>query len=45
VLVEDLVDAGYWTMVQDGSEFASGIYFSRLKVGEFVATKRMLLLK
>ena len=37
--------AGRHTVVWDASAFANGVYLYRLEAGEFVATKRMLLLK
>ena len=49
-LVDEPQDAGYYTVTwngRDGSgnEVSSGVYFYRLTVGDFYATKRMVLLK
>ncbi len=38
-------DAGYVKVMWDASEYASGVYFYRLRAGEFTATKKMVLLK
>ena len=49
-LVNDTQNPGFYIVTWDGrDEFgygvASGVYFYRFSVGEFTATKRMLLLK
>jgi hypothetical protein len=45
VLVDERKDAGVYEVRFDGSNLASGVYFYRLHAGNFVATKRLLLLK
>ena len=45
VLVNERRDAGVHEVKFDGSNLASGVYFYQLKAGDFVATKRLLLLK
>ena len=45
VLVNDRGDAGVHEVKFDGSNLASGVYFYRLQAGDFVATKRLLLVK
>ena len=50
VLVDDAMPAGRFTTSWDGRDLqgrqvAAGVYFYRLKAGEMVLTKRMLLLK
>lgn len=45
ILVDGPLDAGYHTAVWDASAVASGVYFYRLMAGEFVETKKMVLLK
>ena len=44
-LVNENKPAGYYSLEFDGSDLPSGIYFYRLEAGEFVETKRMVLLK
>ena len=44
-LVNGLMPAGYHSATWNASGFASGIYFYRLQAGDFVQTKKMLLLK
>ena len=48
-LVETLADqrfeAGAHSLIFDGSSLPSGIYFARLRAGEFVKTQKMVLLK
>ena len=38
-------EAGYHEVQFDGAGLSSGVYFYRIQVGEFVATKRLLLLR
>ena len=44
-LVNEELKTGSYSLVFDGSEFNSGVYFYRLTSGDFVETKRMLLVK
>ena len=45
VLVNERKAPGSYEVTFDGSGLSSGVYFYRLQMGEFVATKRLLLLK
>jgi hypothetical protein len=44
-LINDYRDAGIHTVTWNGSNVASGVYFYRLTAGQFVETKKMMLLK
>lgn len=44
-LVNERRDAGRYTITFDGSELASGVYIYQLRVNDFVAVKKLLLLK
>jgi len=45
VLKDGMMEAGSHRVTFDGSNLASGIYFARLDAGEFVQTKKLMLLK
>ncbi len=44
-LVNEVKQAGYYSVDFNGSDFASGVYFYRIESGSFKDTKRMLLVK
>ena len=44
-LIDKDLNAGYHGVKWDANRFASGIYFYILQSGDFVQTKKMLLLK
>jgi hypothetical protein len=44
-LVNEVKQAGYYSVNFNGSSLASGVYFYRLQSGDFVQTKRMVLIK
>lgn len=44
-LVNDIKLAGNYTIDFNGSNLASGVYFYRIQTGDFVQTKRMVLVK
>lgn len=44
-LVNERREAGVYEVKFDGSNLSSGVYFYRLQAGDFVATKRLLLLR
>jgi len=44
-LVNEIKPAGTYKIEFDGSNFASGVFFYRIEAGEFVQTKRMVLVK
>jgi type IX secretion system substrate protein len=44
-LVNEFKKAGYYEESFDGSNFATGVYFYRLEAGEFVQSKKMVLIK
>jgi photosystem II stability/assembly factor-like uncharacterized protein len=45
VLVNERKDAGVHELKFDGSNLSSGVYFYRLQVGDFVQTKKLVILK
>ena len=44
-LVSEVQQAGYHQVTWNASNLPSGIYFYRLQAGEFVQTRKMLLIK
>ena len=44
-LVDEEQEAGYYTVTWDASDLPSGVYFYSIKVSDFTATKRMVLMK
>jgi len=44
-LVDGKEKAGYKTARWDAGSFSSGIYFYRLQAGDFVQTRKMILLR
>jgi len=44
-LVDDEMDGGTHSVMFDGSDLASGVYFYRLESGGHTATGKMLLMK
>ncbi len=44
-LVNEIKTAGYYTLQFNASDLASGMYFYRIIVGNFVDSKKMLVLK
>jgi len=44
-LVNEVLKAGSYEMNWDGSNYTSGVYFYRLNTGDYVETKKMLLMK
>jgi len=44
-LINDRLEAGHHSFKWDAGSYASGIYFTRLRAGTFVDTKKMILLK
>ena len=44
-LVNKEQTAGYYEVNFDGSRYASGVYIYRLEAGDFVSTKKMMMIK
>lgn len=44
-LVNEMKQAGSYTVKWDASRMTSGVYFCRLRAGNFIETKKLLLLK
>ncbi len=44
-LVNETQEAGYHDVRFDGTGFASGVYFYRLKAGDFIQSKKLLILR
>jgi hypothetical protein len=45
ILVNEKLNPGTYEVTFDGSNFASGVYFYQLRTGDFVETKKLILLK
>ena len=44
-LVNEKLNPGTYEVTFDGSNFASGVYFYQLRAGDFITTKKLVLLK
>lgn len=44
-VINEAYKAGYYTIQFNGSNLASGVYFFRLNAGNYVSTKKMILMK
>ena len=44
-LVNEVLKAGSYEVSWDGSNYTSGVYFYRIQTGDFIETKKMLLMK
>jgi len=44
-LVDDQLDAGYHEVTFDGTRLASGVYLYRMQAGDFVQTRKFMLVK
>jgi hypothetical protein len=44
-LVNEQLQPGTYKVIFDGSNLPSGVYFYKLTAGDFIATKRMILVK
>ncbi len=44
-LINEFRTAGYYEVLFDGTNFASGVYFYRIEAGSFVDAKKMVLIK
>ena len=44
-LVDEIEEAGTYKVELNGEELMEGVYFYKIKAGEFVSTKKMVLLK
>jgi len=45
VLVNEVKNAGTYSVQWNGSQYSSGIYFATLRAGSFTSTKKLLLMK
>jgi len=45
ILVKEIKEAGTYNVEFNAKELASGIYFYRLQAGNFIETKKMVLIK
>jgi hypothetical protein len=44
-IVNEQLNAGSYEVTFDGTKYTSGVYYYRLNAGEFVKTKKMILVK
>lgn len=44
-LKDEVINPGSYTINWDASKFSSGVYFSQLKVGDYLETKKMILVR
>ena len=44
-LVDGREEAGYYVATLDASRLSSGLYFYTIKAGEFIASRKLMLLK
>jgi hypothetical protein len=44
-IVNEHLNAGRYEVAFDGTKYTSGVYYYRLNAGEFVDTKKMILVK
>ncbi len=45
VLVERFVEAGYHSVLWDTKDMASGVYFAKMEAGDFIAVRKMTLVR
>ena len=44
-LINNKQQAGYHTVIWNGSQHASGIYFVKMEAGDFISTQKLMLVK